>query len=595
VSQDFFEDDSFQPAAIDTALWRRIIGRTRPYRRELVGMISMGLLIAGVDVAIPLVTASLVDMASASAEVGALAPYGGLYFVLLSVLAAAVYVFIALAGRIATGMAHDFRRDGFAKFQQLELAFYDKYAIGWLVARLTSDVSKVAGLLPWLFLDFCWGSATILGAAVAMLWFDPLLALVVLVVMPIMAVVSLWFQRTLLDASRKVRRTNAMITASFNEALGGVRTTKALARETANLGEFEELSGSMLERSLRRALQSAVYLPLIVLLSSVGVGLALWVGGAQVGDAVSLGTLIAFMQYAMLLSEPVRQLAQKFTEMQAAQAAAERIATLLDAEPAIRSPDAPVARPDDQPIERIEFDHVDFAYKPEEPVLTDCSFTVAPGRTIALVGPTGGGKSTIVKLLSRFYDVVGGRIAIDGVDLRDWDLRQLQAQFGIVLQDPHLFSGTIADNLRYGRLDATDEEVRQAARLVHADRFIERLPEGYDTRVGEGGSRLSTGERQLVALGRAVLADPRIFVLDEATSSVDTETERAIQAGIKAAMTGRISFVIAHRLSTIRDADCILFVKDGRIAERGTHAELVARGGLYAALVDRHRPRALAS
>ncbi|MEM6929899.1 MAG: ABC transporter ATP-binding protein, partial [Myxococcota bacterium] len=385
------------------------------------------------------------------------------------------------------------------------------------------------------------------------------------------------------------------ITASFNEALGGVRTTKALARETDNLDEFEDLSGEMYERSLRRSLQSAVYLPLIVLLSSIGVGLALWVGGASVGESVSLGTLIAFMQYAMLFSGPVRDLAQKFTEMQAAQAAAERIATLLDAVPAIQSPADPIRRNPDANVERIDFEHVDFAYKPEEPVLRDCSFTIRAGQTVALVGPTGGGKSTIVKLLSRFYEVVDGGITIDGIDLRRWDLRELQDQFGIVLQDPHLFSGTIADNLRYGRLDATDEEVREAARIVHAHRFIERLPQGYDTRVGEGGSRLSTGQRQLVALGRAVLADPQIFILDEATSSVDTETERAIQAGIQAAMRGRISFVIAHRLSTIRDADLILFVKDGQIAERGSHAELVAAGGLYAGLVDRNRPGRLAS
>ncbi|MEN0062982.1 MAG: ABC transporter ATP-binding protein [Myxococcota bacterium] len=595
MSSDFYEDDSFKPTRLDVALWGRILARTQPYRTELIGMATMGLLIAGVDIAIPLITATLVDGASAHSDVSDLVPYGGLYFVLLSILAAAVYVFIWLAGRIATGMAHDFRRDGFAKFQRLEFAFYDQHAIGWLVARLTSDVGKVSSLLPWLLLDMCWGSATIFGASLAMLWFDPWLAMVVLVVVPPMGLVSLWFQRTLLDSSRKVRRANARITASFNEALGGVRTTKALAREVDNLGEFQELTDDMFQRSLRRSLESAVYLPLVVLLSSIGVGLALWVGGANAGTSVSLGTLIAFMQYAALFSGPIRDLAQKFTELQAAQAAAERIGTLLDAEPAIQSPEEPVVRAPGTPVRRIDFASVDFAYKPEEPVLQDCTFTVRAGQTIALVGPTGGGKSTIVKLLSRFYDVTNGSIAIDHVDLRDWDLKDLQRQFGIVLQDPHLFSGTIADNLRYGRLDATDAEVRDAAALVHADRFIERLPDGYETRVGEGGSRLSTGQRQLVALGRAVLADPQIFILDEATSSVDTETERAIQAGIQAAMQGRIAFVIAHRLSTIRDADGILFVKDGRIAERGTHAELVAKGGLYAGLVDRHRPTAFAA
>ena len=585
------DDDLVVPTKIDFALWGRLVQHARPYWRPALGLVVSGLVAATVDTLLPLLTAELIDGAVAQRPLRDLLWIGVAFFALFVVLAAAVYGFIRFAGDLATSVAHDLRTKSFAKLQQLTLSFHDQHPVGWLVARLTSDVGKVSGLMPWLLLDSIWGTSLCLGITVAMFWLNAELALWVLLIVPPLLATSFLFQRLLLRTSRLVRKTNAQITASYNESLAGVRTTRALGRETENLAEFEDLSQEMFEHSMRNALQAAVYLPLVILLGNVGVGLALWQGGVNVEVAgMSMGTLIAFIQYATLFSSPIQDMARQFTRMQAAQAAAERVQSLLETTPDIQEAADAQAPSSDAPG-RIEFDHVQFAYKPEEPVLTDCHFTVQAGQTVALVGPTGGGKSTIVKLLARFYDVTGGAVRIDGVDVRKLPLDWLSRRFGIVLQSPHLFSGTVIENIRYGRLDATDEEVREAAALVHADRFIKRLAEGYQTDVGEAGGNLSTGQRQLISLARAVLADPKIFVMDEATSSVDTETEQAIQAGIDALLHDRIAFVIAHRLSTIRNADQILVVGHGRILESGTHDELVAAGGRYADLVASNTPQ----
>ncbi len=605
MTTEYIDDVDDRRRKLDLSLWRRLLVHAKPYRRDFGAMAALGLVVAAIDTTLPMLTARLIDEAQAGVGLSALRGYGFAYAAMLVTIATAIWGFIVLAGRISTGVARDLRTAGFARLQELSFSYFDTRPVGWLVSRLTSDADKVSGLLPWFLLDLVWGSSLLIGIGAAMLWLHPGLGMIVMLVVPPLVGVSLLFQRLMLDSSRLVRKTNAQITATFNEAIAGVRTTKTLAREEANLHEFQEESGAMFRYSMRHALQSALYLPLVILLGSVGVGLALWQGGIDVGGGLSLGTLVAFMQYATLFSMPIQDLARQFTLLQSAQAAAERVQGLLETEPSIVDTpevEARLARatvedglaPDGGPakITSVEFKHVGFAYKPGEPVLRDCTFRVRAGQTVALVGPTGGGKSTIVSLLARYYEVSSGAIELDGVDIRDRSLHWLQSQLGVVLQTPHLFSGTIASNIRYGKLDATDEEVREAAELVHAHRFIERLPAGYDTEVGEGGSRLSTGERQLVSLARAVLSDPQIFVMDEATSSVDTETEREIQAGIDAVLAGRIAFVIAHRLSTIRGADLIVVVADGHIAEQGTHAELMRQRGRYWSLVREHRVRA---
>lgn len=596
------DDDDTRPRRFDLGLWRRVVTHARPYRRSALLLALSGLVAAAVDAALPYLTGRMLDAAVAGRPLASLWPFGLAYLVALVFLGASIWALIVYAGQVATGVAHDLRRQGFARLQALQFSFYDTRPIGWLIARMTSDVGKVSNLLPWFLLDFVWGSCVLLTTTVVMFVLDPTLAWVVLSVAPPMVAVSLLFQRWLLTSSRRVRRTNARLTAAYAEAIAGVRTTKALSREDGNLAEFRQETGDMFRYSMRHALQSAAYLPLIVGLSSVGMGVALWQGGVDVGEGLTIGKLVTFMQYATLFAQPIQDLARRFTDLQATQAAVERVQGLLETEPEIADAPAVLARVDahrdsrpdgvafdgfPDAIEHLAFENVAFAYKPGEPVLQDVSFEVSAGQTIALVGPTGGGKSTIISLVSRFYEVTGGAIRIDGVDVRDRSLHWLQSNLGVVLQTPHLFSGTVADNIRYGKLDATDQEVRDAARRVHAHAFIEALPEGYDTEVGEGGGRLSTGQRQLVSLARAVLADPKVFIMDEATSSVDTETEAAIQHGIEAVLEGRIAFVIAHRLSTIAGADQILVIKDGRIVERGTHKTLLQTNGHYADLVHR--------
>lgn len=584
------QDEDYR-GELDLNLWKRILAHAWPYRLSLLTLMVSGLLVAAIDTMFPIVTAWLVDEAIERGVTSRLWWFGGLYCILFAGLATFVFLFIVFAGQVATGVAYDLRTKGFAKLQELSFAYYDVRPVGWLVTRLTSDCSKLSSLIPWFMLDLVWGTATILGIAIAMLVLHWQLGLLVLTIVPPLILVSIYFQRRLLESSRLVRKTNSQMTASLNECIMGVRTTKALAREEQNLKEFQIQTSAMFGYSMRNALQSAVYLPLVITIGSIGVGIALWYGGVHVGgESLSLGTLIAFMQFAGLFYMPIQELARRFTDLQAAQAAAERVQGLLDTESEVRDAPHLLERPEnsDERIEAVEFDHVTFSYKTGEPVLRDFTLKVQSGQTIALVGATGGGKSTIVSLLARFYEPQQGRILINNeFEYRERTLKWLQSRLGVVLQTPHLFRGTIRENIRYGRLEASDHDVERAALLANAHSFILDTEKGYDTEVGESGAHLSVGQRQLVALARAVLADPDIFILDEATSSVDTEAEQAIQAAIGQVLKGRIAFVIAHRLSTIRHADVILVIDAGRVVERGRHAELMRKRGRYYHLYTR--------
>jgi ATP-binding cassette subfamily B protein len=514
---------------------------------------------------------------------------------------ALVGTFILVAGKISTGLSHRLREGAFARLQELSFSYYDRRNVGWLVTRLTSDSDRLARLIAWGSLDAIWSVCMLGGIAVVLLWLNARLAMYVLAVLPVLLVLSYWFQKRLLAGHRKIRKTNSRITSAYNESIMGVRTSKTLVRERQNLREFQDLSGLMRSDSVRNAILHSLYFPIMLGLTSVGAGMALWQGGLDVMRAqeghMTLGTLFAFISFSLHFFFPVQELSRFLADSQAAQAAAERVAELLDTEPEIRDTPEVVAAIEaagkaDRPagvaidggpdrIDTVEFRDVTFAYQGGQPVLEGFNLSVRAGQTIALVGPTGGGKSTIVSLLCRFYEPTAGQILINGQEYRTRSLLWLQSNLGIVLQSPHLFGGTICENIRYGRLEATDEEVMEAARLVDAHEFITEMPDGYDTRVGEGGSGLSTGQKQLVSFARAILADPRIFVMDEATSSVDTATERKIQRAMRRILSGRISFVIAHRLSTIRAADRILVIEDGRVVEQGTHHELIARAGHY--------------
>ncbi len=589
--QAFHQEEEYGGGKFDWRLWRRILRHARPHRRWLRIMLISGVLLAVIETLMPLSNAWIIDEAVAGNVGDAFWWFAGVYVALVTAFSVVVWWFIRAAGRLTTGVGFDLREQGFSRLQDLSFSYFDTRPTGWLVSRLTSDCTKISSLLPWFLLDLAWGSCFIVGIVVAMTIIDWQLTLWVLVIVPPLTLVSWYFQRKLLRSSRMVRRTNSILTGVYNEGLMGVRTTRALARESESLQEFQKHSGDMRQYTVRNSLQSAVYLPCIITLGAVGVGMTLWKGGIaiQLGEGLSLGDLIAFMQYAVLFSMPIQEIAARITDLQAAQAAAERVQSLIDTEPEIRDSDEVRNAAEVVPfgISTLEFKHVDFWYLPEEPVLLDFNLKVTPGQTIALVGATGGGKSTIASLAARFYEPKCGEVLLDGVDYRQRGLDWFQSQLGVVLQTPHLFSGTIRENIRYGRLEATDREVEEAAEVVNAAEFIAEHEDGYDGEVGEGGSRLSVGQRQLIALARAVLADPQIFIMDEATSSVDTETEQLIQTAIETVLRDRIAIVIAHRLSTIRSADQILVIDGGRIVEQGTHTELLARKGGYWRLYTR--------
>ncbi len=606
-------EDDFK-ARLDAGLWWKLFQRALRMKRHLVPLCIAAVVIAACEAGYAHVTRWVID---AVVRDGADAPLGlhlAAYLGLTAVLSVGVWVFIEKAGNLSNRLAHDIRRDGFDRLQELEFAFYDTRPVGWLITRLTSDCDRLARIMAWGFLDLVWGTSFLLMIAASLLVMNWKLGLIVIAIVPPLAVVSKYFQRKMLLSAREIRRTNSQITAAYNEAIQGVRTTKTLVREAENLAEFSRLSTRMFDAAVLNARQNAVYFPIVTTLGSLAAGLALWRGGVLVGnEAMSVGTLVAFVNFAGQFFFPINQLAQKLTEMQGAQAAGERVMGLLSTEPAIRdnatvrarlaalaaNPPAAGLAPDGLParIATVEFRHVTFRYATGPVVLEDFNLTVRAGETIALVGPSGGGKSTIASLVCRFYEPVSGQILFNGIDYRERSLAWLQAQLGIVLQTPHLFKGTVRENIRYGRLEATDAEVEAAARRVNAHDFILQLEHGYDTPVGEGGNRLSSGQRQLVSFARALLADPQIFVMDEATSSIDTETEQLIQRGLETMFAGRISFVIAHRLSTIRRADRILVITRGRIEECGTHEELVRRRGhyyeLYTSQFQREREEAV--
>lgn len=573
--------EEIQEEKLEIKLWQQILQMAAPYKRHVILAMFASVALAAGDTLFPYMTRIAVDRFVVPQTTEGLSWFAAAFAVLVVWQSFALYLFISEAGRVESALTYVIRREGFAHLHRLSFSFYDKRAVGWLLARLTSDVNRLGEIISWGLIDLLWGAVAMVLYSIVMLVMNWRLALLTMSVIPILAVVSVYFQRQILRSYREVRRMNSRITGSFNEGIMGATTTKILSREEKNLEEFQVLTSGLRASSIRAASFSALFLPIVLALSSIGTALTLWRGGTGVvAGTISYGVLAAFISYTVQFFEPVREIARVFAELQMAHASAERVMGLLNTEPEIK--DKPEAKGDWPKVQgAVKFENVSFAYNPQEPVLENFNLEVQPGQTVALVGETGSGKSTIVNLACRFYEPTQGRILIDGVDYRERPQKWLQSNLGYVLQSPHLFSGTIRENIRYGRLTATDAEVEEAAKLVNAHDFIIKLPKGYDTEVGEGGGLLSTGQKQLISFARAILADPAIFVLDEATSSIDTETEQLIQGAIQTVLKGRTSFIIAHRLSTVRSADLILVIKDGRIQEQGTHEELMRAQGYY--------------
>jgi len=587
-----FNEEQEYTKQFDFGLWKQLLRYIRPYRKQLILLAFIMIVVGGIDVVFPLMARYAIDHYITPGRLEGLGGYAVVYGLLVALQAFNTWALINTAGRIENSLVYDIRKTGFNKLQELSFSYYDRTPVGWIMARMTSDSQRLGEVISWGLVDATWGFAMMLGIMIVMFVLNWKLALISLSVIPLLAIISIVFQSRILTGYRQVRKINSKITGAFNEGIMGAKTTKTLVLEERNLEEFKVITGDMRASSIRVAVFSAVFYPIVSALGGVGTALALWFGGnGVILKAISLGTLYAFVNYTIQFFEPIGQIARVFAEMQAAQASAERVLSMIETPleiedtPEVKSVYGDVFNPKRENWEPIKgdvtFRNVSFSYKDGETVLENFSLEVKSGETIALVGETGSGKSTIVNLICRFYEPTSGEILIDGVDYRKRSQLWLQSNLGYVLQTPHLFSGTIRDNIRYGNLDATDEEIEAAARLVNADSFIRKLEKGYDTEVGEGGSRLSTGQKQLISFARAVVANPKIFVLDEATSSIDTETEQIIQNAIQKVLEGRTSFIIAHRLSTIRSADRILVIVDGKVIEEGTHRQLMKKKGYY--------------
>jgi len=558
----------------------RIMGLIKPHSRSVIGFWITIALTSGLDAYFTFLNKQIVDQGIIAKSREALVHYGSIYGSLILVQAGLVLTFIYLAGVLGERIQYDLRKQMFNHLQELSLSYYSQTSVGRLMARVTSDSGRVSDLITWGLVDTTWAIMNITTSTIFMLLINWRLALIVFSIIPIMVGIAIQFRKKILVEFRNSRKANSKITGSYNENISGVRVVKALGRESENLEEFSQLTSEMYRASYRAAWLSALFLPTVQIIASIALGTIIWYGGvqSQVG-LITIGGIQAFVSYLTFMMWPVQDLARVYAEMQHSIASAERIFKLMDATPDVH--DITGARAAETIQGDIEFDHVDFYYEDRKPVLTDFTLKVKPGETIALVGPTGGGKSTIVNLLCRFYEPKRGVIRINGENYMKLTLHSIQSRVGIVLQTPHLFSGTIRENISYGRLKASDAEIVEAAKLAGAHDFIINLSKGYDDQVGEGGNLLSVGQKQLISLARAVLAKPEIFIMDEATSSIDTLTEALIQKGMENLMRGRTSFIIAHRLSTIRKANRILVIDDGKIAEVGRHAELLSQRGQY--------------
>lgn len=580
MSTYYDENELDDEVNLQSGVLSRLLKLLKPYWLTVVlGLLSI-VVVSWLDAYFTVLNKRIIDDGIVARDVDAMVALFRNYAMI--VLAQVVSFFVMMLSVSIQGerLRYDLRKKLFNHLQKLSLSYFSNTPIGWIMSRVTSDTEKMGELLTWGIIDTMWALTNIGFAIYFMLQLNAQLALIVILSLPFMIFVSVKFRVKIYYHYRKSRKANSKMTASLNENITGVRVVKALLREEKNLDNFKVLSTNMFQESYRAGFLSAIYLPTIQTISAISLILVLWSGGTMVGNSmITVGTLQAFISYIMSILWPIQDLARVYADMQNAVASSERVFSLLDTKPAIYDRENLV--PVKTLVGDVDFEDVSFHYEDDEPVIQNLSFHILQGQRVALVGTTGGGKTTIVNLLCRFYEPTAGTIHIAGHNYLDYSLEDIQSRIGVVLQIPHLFSGSIRENLRYGRLEATDEEIEQAAKLAGAHDFIVKFEKGYDSDVGEGGNQLSVGQKQLISIARALLANPDIFVMDEATSSVDTLTESLIQKGMLQLMTGRTSFIIAHRLSTIKSSDQIFVIENGQIAESGNHKSLIQQHGIY--------------
>ena len=578
------EGDEILGKAFDARLTRKALVFVRPYTRQLLVALFAMLATSCLNLVPPKLVQKAVDDGMMAKDARVLMIVAAVYLSVYVLRWPCQYVQTLAISILGQRVIFDIRHKVFSHLQYLSLSFFDRREVGRIISRLTNDVDALNDLITSGVLAVITDIVMLVVIMVILVQMSPELTLLTFTLVPVMVALTALFRGKARQAFRDWRKKIATVTASVAENVSGVRVVKSFSREKENLRRFKQVNLENRDAYLYAQMLSSIFAPLIGFVSAAGICMVYWYGGRQVmAGTLKIGMLIAFVAYLDRFFNPIRELSTFYQTMQSAMAGAERIFDILDTEPDIKDKPDAIEMP---PIKGdVEFRNVDFAYG-EAPILQDVSFTAGAGQTIALVGPTGAGKTTIINLIARQYDIKSGAILIDGMDIRDVTTNSLRRQMGVVLQDPFLFPGSVKENIRYGRLDATDQEVRSAAEVVGAEGFIMEMPEGYETDVREGGTKLSAGQKQIVSFARALLADPRILILDEATSSVDTQTEILIQEALRKLLRGRTSFVIAHRLSTITQADMILVIDGGRIVEQGTHDELLAHHGLYKRLYE---------
>jgi ATP-binding cassette subfamily B protein len=584
VSDTHHEEEALGKA-YDARLARRLFKYLRPYKLRVLAALGLSMVTASFSLVQPLLVRRAIDHSIPTQDKAELGLLLGVFFMTMVLEYGLQFLYILLVNNTGQRAMYDLRVELFGHLQTLSLSFFDRTPVGRLMTRVTGDIETLNELFSE-GVTLIFGSVFLLAGILAILfWMSTPLTLMALSIVPLMLVVSRFFRIWSREGFRAVRTRIARLNSFLQENVTGLQTVQAFVREERNLAKFRELNKDHYDANIQTIFAYSVFFPAVEIISSLGIGAVLWYGGIQVfAGAATLGTLVAFMEYLFKFFQPIRELSAQYGTLQSAMASSERIFKLLDETAGIPDPTSP------HPIIRakghVQFREVDFAYTPGEPVLHQVSFEVQPGERIAFVGATGAGKSTITSLLCRFYDVTGGQILVDGVDLRTWDQNRLRKNIGIVLQDVFLFSGTVHENITLGDASITQAAVKRVVEDLGIQFLIDRLPEGYETLLGERGRSLSVGERQLISFARTLAHDPSILVLDEATSSVDTETERVIQAALARLTAGRTSLIVAHRLSTIHNCDRILVMSKGRIAEFGTHDELLAERGIYYRLYE---------